>query len=188
MNQKDQIKAVYKQALEMALDDLRSEGMDLFEDAISLCESPIEQRLMAALLWIRPVILHFAGNRFSLALQGMTVTPQKSIPPYRVDIFIEVTPPYQAAKPFGFVIECDGHAFHEKTKEQAAADKARDRYFAGLGYRVFRFTGSEIHKDAIGCAEQVRLAICDELWRIQSMLDRQHKITSQSMKPEGTPA
>ncbi|MDQ3254286.1 MAG: endonuclease domain-containing protein [Acidobacteriota bacterium] len=50
------------------------------------------------------------------------------------------------------IVECDGHDFHEKRKEQAAKDKRRDRILQSLGYRVFRFTGSEIHNDAIACA------------------------------------
>lgn len=53
------------------------------------------------------------------------------------------------------VVECDGHEFHEKTKEQAAKDKWRDRQFAELGYRVLRFSGSEIYKDPKGAAESV---------------------------------
>lgn len=53
------------------------------------------------------------------------------------------------------VVECDGHDFHEKTKEQAQHDKARDRVFVSLEYRVLRFTGSEIHRDAHACALEV---------------------------------
>lgn len=53
------------------------------------------------------------------------------------------------------VVECDGHEYHERTKEQAARDKARDRHLNGLGYDVFRFTGSELWRDPFGCAEQV---------------------------------
>lgn len=53
------------------------------------------------------------------------------------------------------VVECDGHEFHERTKEQAAKDKSRDRALNGLGYDVFRFTGSELWRDPFGCAEQV---------------------------------
>jgi len=41
-------------------------------------------------------------------------------------------------------VECDGHEFHEKTKEQAQHDKARDRRLQELGWLVARFTGSEI--------------------------------------------
>jgi len=53
------------------------------------------------------------------------------------------------------VVECDGHEFHERTKEQAAKDRSRDRALSELGYDVFRFTGSEIWRDPFGCAEQV---------------------------------
>lgn len=53
------------------------------------------------------------------------------------------------------VVECDGHQFHERTKEQAASDRSRDRALMGFGYDVFRFTGSELWRDPWGCAEQV---------------------------------
>jgi hypothetical protein len=53
------------------------------------------------------------------------------------------------------IIECDGHDFHERTKEQAARDRARDRELQANGFTIFRFTGSEIYRDPIGCASQV---------------------------------
>jgi very-short-patch-repair endonuclease len=53
------------------------------------------------------------------------------------------------------IIECDGHDFHERTKEQAARDRSRDRRVSLSGFVVLRFTGSEIWKDPLGCAEQV---------------------------------
>lgn len=42
--------------------------------------------------------------------------------------------------------------YHEKTKEQAKRDKARDRYFQSLGLIVLRYTGSEIYKNPLKCA------------------------------------
>ncbi|MFE0233483.1 endonuclease domain-containing protein [Brucella anthropi] len=53
------------------------------------------------------------------------------------------------------VIECDGHDFHERTKEQAAKDRSRDRELSDLGYDVFRFTGSELWRDPWGCTEPI---------------------------------
>lgn len=50
------------------------------------------------------------------------------------------------------IIECDGHAFHERTKEQAARDRARDRAAQTAGYLMLRYTGSEIYRDPLGCA------------------------------------
>lgn len=87
---------------------------------------------------------------------------QEQIGPYRVDFLLG-----RYAIDYGIeggealrrlpliVVECDGHDFHERTKEQAQRDKARDRELLMMGYRVLRFTGSEIYKDAIRCAVEV---------------------------------
>ena len=72
----------------------------------------------------------------------------------RVD-FIFAHKNWRTGKVFRLVVECDGHDFHERTKDQAARDRSRDRMFQGKGYGVFRFTGSEIWRDPIGCARQV---------------------------------
>lgn len=54
-----------------------------------------------------------------------------------------------------FCIECDGHNFHEKTKEQVARDKERDRVLTHYNYTVIRFSGSEIYNDPWYCADVV---------------------------------
>lgn len=53
------------------------------------------------------------------------------------------------------IVECDGHDYHERTKEQAARDRSRDRELNAAGFDVFRFTGSELWRDPWGCAQQV---------------------------------
>jgi very-short-patch-repair endonuclease len=53
------------------------------------------------------------------------------------------------------IVECDGHDFHERTKDQAAKDRARDREVQLKGYEIFRFTGSEIWRDPLRCAMQI---------------------------------
>jgi hypothetical protein len=52
-------------------------------------------------------------------------------------------------------VECDGHDYHERTKEQAKRDRSRDRRLSMLGFRVARFTGSEIYRNPSRCAEEV---------------------------------
>lgn len=75
-------------------------------------------------------------------------TPQVQIGKYRVDFLITgVEPP--------IVVECDGHEFHERTKEQANRDHRRDQDLQDLGYRVYRFTGSEIYRNPHKCAIRV---------------------------------
>jgi len=53
------------------------------------------------------------------------------------------------------IVECDGHDFHERTKEQAARDRERDRSAQLAGIEIYRFTGSELWRDPLGCADQV---------------------------------
>lgn len=53
------------------------------------------------------------------------------------------------------IIECDGHEFHERTKEHASRDRSRDRRLQEAGFTVFRFTGSEIWRDPIKVVTQV---------------------------------
>jgi very-short-patch-repair endonuclease len=60
------------------------------------------------------------------------------------------------------VLECDGHDFHNVTKQQAAYDRARDRELLAMGIRTMRFTGSEIHHNADKCAA--------EAWRVFALV------------------
>ena len=59
----------------------------------------------------------------------------------------------QYPNPSNFLIEISQTG--QKTKEQAARDKKRDRFFQGLGFKVLRFTGSEIWADAHACVEEI---------------------------------
>lgn len=52
-------------------------------------------------------------------------------------------------------IELDGHDFHEKTKKQAASDRARERAIIRQGLTVLRFTGAEIFRSARSCITEV---------------------------------
>jgi very-short-patch-repair endonuclease len=52
-------------------------------------------------------------------------------------------------------VECDGHEWHERTKQQAAYDRERDRLFLSRGLITARFTGSEIHHYPEKCASEL---------------------------------
>lgn len=79
-----------------------------------------------------------------------TVRPQAVIGNYRIDFLIS-----DEASGVTAVVECDGHDFHERTKEQARHDRQRDRELQGKGYLVLRYTGSEIWRDPWGCVEDI---------------------------------
>ncbi len=82
------------------------------------------------------------------------VWPQCHVGKYRADFVIRYqTPEYAGGGvPVWAAIECDGHDYHERTKEQAQHDKERDRYFQASGLLVLRYTGSEIWRDPLAVA------------------------------------
>ena len=51
-------------------------------------------------------------------------------------------------------IELDGHDYH-KTKGQRTHDAQRERLLERAGWRVIRFTGSEVYRDAACCVQEV---------------------------------
>jgi hypothetical protein len=95
---------------------------------IDECESPAEVRFYLFSLGRIPNLM-----------------PQVEIGKYRVDF---------ALVERKIVIEIDGHDYH-KTREQRTRDAQRERYLQLNGWRVIRFTGSEIYKDPSGCVAEV---------------------------------
>jgi very-short-patch-repair endonuclease len=88
----------------------------------------------------------------------LLVRPQAQIGDGRVDFLIHALDWGDRKKPFKWrrlIVECDGHDYHERTKDQAKRDRSRDRRSLMEGYDCFRLTGSEIWNDPWGCAEQI---------------------------------
>lgn len=85
------------------------------------------------------------------------VWPQVSIAKYRADFLClsRIRSLDGEEKIQLLAVECDGHEFHERTKEQAARDRSRDRDLLMMGVPTMRFTGSEIWGDAYDCISQV---------------------------------
>lgn len=134
-------------------------------------ESPIE-KLFALAAWARGCWagdLQFSPGATKEILLHITrgtgmifAAPQVQIGEYRVD-FLFVAERYPPEPPIYVAVECDGHDFHDKTKEQAARDKSRDRDLLAHGVMVMRFTGSELWADACACADEVLALIKSEL-------------------------
>jgi very-short-patch-repair endonuclease len=110
--------------------------------------TPIEQlfslELVHTVLWSRLT----DRGRFQYALQYNLC--DKGGAKYRVDVALFKPDDDSPA----VVVELDGHDFHEKTKEQAAKDKKRERAIVATGVRVLRFTGSEVWRDPYKCVEE----------------------------------
>lgn len=160
-----------------ASDAVANRFAEKIELASRRCESPIEALLMAALVSAdeqQPInLFHFMGSGElpeTLPFGGVAfIYPQAKIGKYRADFaIVDATTSKSGEKWRVMIVECDGHDFHERTKEQARRDKSRDRYFQSLGHKVLHFTGSEIWADPDACAGEVvsQLAFEDE-WRVR---------------------
>ena len=146
----------------------------IIEETFSYCESPIEKMMFVALTLcgrerFDEVILKHESKKFTDIREGIdkfVIECQHEIGNYRVDFLVSLISnlPVDDPERDGYkiieikndiIVECDGHDFHEKTKEQAKRDKKRDRSLIDLGFNVYRFTGSEIWENPFDCAWQV---------------------------------
>lgn len=93
---------------------------------------------------------------------SLVVWPQAKIGDFRVDFLISATA--VDGRLVQAVVECDGHDFHERTKEQASKDKARDRRLQMSGFPVYRYSGSDLWRDPCGCARQVLVWIDNQIF------------------------
>ncbi len=151
--------------------------------ALDRCESQIEARFLLSLICscalhdLSIVIEDEEGDPFYATETNarmemkLHVCPQKQLGDHRVDFFLNQVfnnPDIEIARMVGkpdpagplviqerLVVECDGHEFHERTREQATRDKNRDRELLNAGYPVMRFTGSEIVSSPLKCSNQI---------------------------------
>lgn len=139
------IKNISPKVMEIINERINTELFGMWND-MSNCESPIEQmfslEINERLNWI-----NFGSELKKFNCKFEIFETQEKIDKYRVDFLLIVSKNNNEYKKF--VIELDGHDFHEKTKEQAKKDKEKDRFLISEGYTVVRFTGSEIYNNCI---------------------------------------
>jgi very-short-patch-repair endonuclease len=165
----DRAKANLKKS---AMEHAASAVDDAADDALG--DSPIERLFFTALrvrTWLGAseyTSMHIAEDEEAEGLlkrnprivdhPTLIIRSQAQLEGWRVDFLIHA---YDFARLGGrpgwkpLIVECDGHDFHERTKEQAARDRSRDRDFQLRDFGVLRFTGSEIYRDPWACAAQV---------------------------------
>lgn len=127
---------------------------------VSKSESPIEEKFLWALRYVVLKDWHNLWTRddgdgpftfLSMDELEITVDQQFECDPYRLDFLLTSTRFFRGF-PIQVAVEIDGHEWHERTKEQAARDRKRDRDLLRRGIHTVRFTGSEVYSDADGCA------------------------------------
>lgn len=119
--------------------------LDALFAAGDAAESPIERQMLRAII-LRGVTCSAHGQEHIAEIGSALLYAQLPIGQYRVDIALTDG----AAR---LVVECDGRAYHS-TEAQILADRRRDRNLTLMGWRVIRFSGSEIHKNADACAAE----------------------------------
>ncbi|ALN73550.1 endonuclease domain-containing protein [Aureimonas sp. AU20] len=136
--------------------DLAYELEEQFEQ---YCESPIEVAFGVAFVMAArsagvdvEIFPKSQANLRSGSKAVFYITPQVDLLGYRADFVAGL---YIANDKKMVVVECDGHAFHNITKETVSRDRRRDREMQAAGWRVLRFTGSDIHRSAFDCADEV---------------------------------
>lgn len=120
------------------------------------CESPIEQILEYAFLMVSYERC-YAQSILLEEQRWITVGDGARL---RADFFFstdtDVTTddgrPARFKNSMKLVVECDGHAFHEKTKEQVKSNNERDYVLKSSGYEVLHFSGSQIFNNPFKCA------------------------------------
>jgi very-short-patch-repair endonuclease len=120
-------------------------------------ESPIERLLLAEIIAAmigRTSVTGLSvlgrdyvhGEERFFTGHGIICYPQGQVGKYRADFVFDVLLPFNERTIY--VVECDGHDFHDRTKEQAQSDRQRDRFMLARGIKVLRYTGAEIYRDA----------------------------------------
>jgi hypothetical protein len=132
------------------------------------CQSPIEELLFFSLLLAGeamsdiPVLIGMEPGYFA-APTAIQLEAQPPVGDYHPDFRVTAYTWHPFSNSGGWrrgavLVECDGHDFHERTKEQASRDKKRDRDLQSLGFPVFRYTGSDVWKNSMGVAREIILA------------------------------
>lgn len=168
--------AIQKSAAGILVNAIASRFINDIYTGFCETESPIERLMLAGLIAGTlarglDVCINPSQSSFATAFGNdgtVSITPQSRIGEYRVDFLVEST--IELPEPIDgksskewpihkytsrLIVECDGHDFHEKTKEQAKRDKSRDRGLLKCGYPVFHYTGSEIWNDVFRCVKEI---------------------------------
>jgi very-short-patch-repair endonuclease len=134
------------------------------ENGAPLCESPPELAMLYAIAlvaweWTDGVLVRDqfgAGGLIATRGVFLEVQPQAHIGNYRVDFLLTMAlrDRGKTVSSAQMVVECDGHDFHDRTKEQASRDRARDRELQAVDLPIFRYTGSDVWRDVFAAAYQ----------------------------------
>lgn len=148
------------------VDGERTMPDDEFFSTARRLESPLELVMLSAVYAAkRSMRFHESTGaemvQYLLRDKGLAYVLRAAVPigSYRADMVLQaefeegIFPSGKA--PAAVVIECDGFNYHDKTREQACRDRARDRYMQREGFVVARLAGDEILERPFECVFDV---------------------------------
>ena len=111
-------------------------------------------------------IYHIADIIYNYEIRGAKNTSNIGFPYLQYEINVNdkkyIADFYYSGKKHGsergnykVVVECDGHDFHERTKQQVKYDNERELELLTAGYDVVRFSGHQIYENPIMCVYKV---------------------------------
>lgn len=107
-------------------------------------------------------------------LRAYHITPQAGLPNLKVDnksIRVDMLIWVPSDPSFKLIVECDGYAFHN-SKDRFINDRIRDRILQENGYKVVRYSGSEINSDPASVSSNLydMLVALDANWSSSRMV------------------
>lgn len=138
-------------------EELFQGAKDGFIAKCALCDSPIEQVMLACLAHMVvpgtdcfPPIIHDVYGGEPFPDHPVVIAPQFTIARYRLDFLVSVK---IGKRQTLYAIECDGRDYHSSI-EQREADGLRDAYLAGLGIVTLRYSGQWIFRNRSHAADE----------------------------------
>ena len=124
--------------------------IELRKDNYDACKSPIEKILLLSFN-IVSILREEDMHNFSVDMHPqyeINISKNK----YYADFLVRAD---MFENDVSFVVECDGYAFHQKTKQQVKCDNEREYNIKLAGYDVLRFSGTQIYEDSFKCANDI---------------------------------
>jgi len=155
---------VEKNIVELVNERAESYGILKHDDFVFECdkrfvsgniESPIEQLLYIDLLYLSSV------NPIKISIE-----PQKKISGFKVDFYIEYKPFNHTKNKWmpekSIVVECDSKQWHDRSEKDRIYEKQRERKIIAKGFKLLRFTGTEIFHNHKKCAMEIINYLVDD--------------------------
>ena len=131
-------------------------------ETVHLCESPIEQMMLAAMSLMVidgsecfPPAIHDVMSGEPWPGRLVTIVPQFVVARFRLDFLVVVA---CGDGRFSFAVECDGLKHHSNVSDRAR-DAERDYYLRWLGIKTIRLKGDWIYKNQWRIADEIEAII-----------------------------